>query len=195
MSGREDDLIRRATAGEIEAFELLVRDLQHRLFRFIVALTGNTDDAEDALQETLLRAYRSLHTYRAAASFSTWVHGIALNVTRNWIRSQSRASSERIGARLVAAGIECGPEPDREIIDREKQRVLRDALLQLPEHYREALLLRHYQDMAYEEIAQVLAVPVGTVRSRLAQGRKLLVQRLANTGYFSDLLAGDEDEV
>lgn len=186
MPNEESVLIGRAQAGDVAAFEDLIQAHQARLLRFVLIVAGNAEDAEDALQETLLQAYRALPRFRGDASFSTWLHRIAINTTRNWVRSQARASSERIGARMARIGATRPPGLDEELLQRERGRVLRDAILNLPEHYRTAVLLRHYQDMSYEEIAQATEVPIGTVRSRIAQGRRLLLDVLERSGYFTD---------
>ncbi len=178
MADQENELIKAAQRGDVESFERLVKGHQDKLFRLVLALAGNAEDAEDALQETLLQVYRALPGFRGDSSFSTWLYRIAVNRTRNWIRAQSRASSERIGERIAAAGAESSPGIDEELIRRERRQELRQALLKLPEHYRRTILLRHYLDLPYEEIAEILAVPVGTVRSRLAQGRLLLMKTL-----------------
>ena len=183
MPHDERALIKQAQQGDTQAFEALARQHQGRLFRLVLAITGNREDAEDALQEVLIRAYRSLPAFRGDATVSTWLHRIALNTTRNWLRSQVRASSDRIAQRLAAVGAPATPDVDRELEDRERRAILREALQCLPAHYREALLLRHYQDMPYGEIAQVLQIPIGTVRSRIAQGRCLLLRKLAALGY------------
>ena len=185
MAIEESDLIRRAQGGDVDAFEQLIEAHQAALFRMIRAITANVDDAEDALQETLLHAHRALPRFRGDASLSTWLHRIALNTTRNWLRSQTRASSERIGRRLARVGAEPEPRPEEELLARERRAIMRDAILKLPDHYRDAILLRHYRDMSYADIGQVLGIPVGTVRSRIAQGRRLLLEELEKSGYFA----------
>ena len=177
-------LIQGAQRGDVGAFEELIRAYQTRLYRLILVIAGNPEDAEDALQESLVKVFRALPTFRGEASFSTWLHRIAINATRNWIRSQARASSDRIGSRLVPVGVHAQPSPESALLEHERHRVLRDALTSLPWHYRAALVMRHYQDMSYEEIADVLDVPIGTVRSRIAQGRRLLAESLEKSGYY-----------
>lgn len=181
----EDILIKQAQNGDVSSFEDLIQNHQARLFRLVLTVAGNAEDAEDALQETLLQAYRALPGFRGDCSFSTWLFRIAINRTRNWLRSQGRASSERFAASMVGATEDTARRVDSEVVHREGRRQIRAALQKLPEHYRRAILLRHYMDMSYEEIADVLGVPVGTVRSRLAQGRKLLMQRLNAQGPWS----------
>lgn len=184
MSDRETNLIRKALGGDVDAFEALVAPHQARLFRLMCATAGNAEDAEDALQETLLRAYRALRSFRGDASFATWLYRMALNTCRNWVRSEHRASSQRVAAKMAVGRAYPEPELQAEVLRREEERLVRNALLRLPAHYRDAMVLRHYQELSYEEIASVLDVPVGTVRSRIAQARKLLLRTLTNTGCF-----------
>lgn len=180
---QENALIRQAQNGDIASFDELIRSHQARLFRLVLAVAGNTEDAEDALQETLLQVYRALPTFRGESSFTTWLYRIAINRTRNWIRTQARASSERFADRMALVGSSVGPRLDDELVEKERRHAIRKALAKLPEHYRRPILLRHYLDMTYEEIADVLSIPIGTVRSRLAEGRRLLQRGLANQGY------------
>lgn len=184
MPNQEKELLCRAQAGDVEAFESLVSIYQPAVFRLALAATGNPEDAEDALQETLIQAYRALPGFRGDAALSTWLYRIALNAARNWIRSQSRASSDRFNRRLAYTSGSARPQVESELLARERRRLLREAVHRLPVHYREAILLRHYEDMPYEQIAKVLHVPLGTVRSRLAKGRQLLLADLEQTGCF-----------
>jgi len=183
MPIEESILIKRAQNGDVDSFEALIRDYQPRLFRLILAVSGNAEDAEDALQETLLRVYNALPSFRGDASFSTWLYRITLNSTRNWIRTQTRASAERVARRLVQVGVDEPIAVQDKLIEREKCELVRCAIAKLPEHYRQVILLRYYQDMSYDDISHVLRIPVGTVRSRIAQGKQLLLRELDTLGY------------
>jgi len=182
MSDDERKLIRKAQDGDVASFEALVRAHQDALYRVVVAVAGNADDAQDALQETLLQAYRSLPGFRGDASFATWIHRIALNATRNWVRREARASSVRMVDRLQRLAPDVSPGPEELLVAEQMRESVRGALLALPDHYRDALLLRHYRDMTYEQIAEVTRAPVGTVRSRIAEGRRILVRKLGALG-------------
>ncbi len=184
MPIEESVLLKQAQAGNTDAFEALTKPHLSHLLRLIYAVTGNLEDAEDALQETLLLAYQAVSRFRGDATFNTWLHRIALNTTRNWIRSQSRASSQRIGLRMACLCASHPTDPEDHLLASERRDVLRSAILKLPPHYREAILLRHYRNMSYAQIAQVLDVPIGTVRSRIAQGRKLILGELDKSGYL-----------
>ncbi len=186
MLADERALLERAQRRDVGAFEELVRPHQARLFRLALAVAGNRDDAEDSLQETLVRAYRALPSFRGDCALATWLTRIALNTTRNWLRSQARASADRVFERAAQSQAGVGEDPSDRLIEKENRGLLRNALVALPEHYRGPLVMRHYQDMSYADIAEVLAIPVGTVRSRLAQGRALLLRKLRAAGYPVD---------
>jgi RNA polymerase sigma-70 factor (ECF subfamily) len=174
----DDALVSACQSGDVNAFELLVRKYQDRTVRMLYLLLGNSDDAQDVTQETFLRAFKSIHTFRGSASFTTWLHRIAVNTARNWIRSN------RPDRELVVAPDERwhGPldRPENVLMKRERLLEIRSALAELPPHYRETIILRHFDELSYEEIADVQQVPVGTVRSRLAKGRTLLQRRLGS---------------
>ena len=186
MLAHERVLVERAQQRDVAAFEELVRPHEARLFRLILAVAGNREDAEDSLQETLVRAYKALPAFRGDCALATWLTRIALNATRNWLRSQSRASSQRLLERAAPCRAGSSEDPSEHLVEQENRALLRRALLALPEHYRSALLMRHYQDMSYVDIAEVLEIPIGTVRSRLAQARALLLRKLRATAYPAD---------
>ena len=189
MLAHERALLDRAQRRDVAAFEELVRPYEAQLLRLVLAVAGNRDDAEDSLQEALVRAYKALPAFRGDSALGTWLTRIALNCTRNWLRSQARASSERIAQRLAPCRAGYQNDPTDCLVEQEKRVLIRHALAALPDHYRSPLLMRHYQDMSYADIAEVLQIPIGTVRSRLAQARNLLLRKLRATGYPID---GDE---
>lgn len=182
MSTDDPVLISRAQSGDVSAFEALVQPHQRALLRLILAMASNQDDAEDCLQEALIAAYRALPHFRSESGFGTWLCSIALNVTRNWFRAEVRASARRFTqdpSGLTPQSLDV----DADLIREDNAQLIRRALLALPVHYREPLLLRHYRELPYDEIARVLRIPIGTVRSRLSAGRRLLLQRLEALGY------------
>lgn len=180
----ECNLLDRAKQGEPGAFEALVRPHQDRLLRLALVLSRSHEDAEDILQDTLIRAYTSLRSFRGECAFSTWLTRILLNVTRNRFRSDERL---RLRLRMMPTSVfGKSADPGERLDKQERREFLRRALVALPSHYREPLIMFHYQEMSYEEIAAVLQVPVGTVRSRLAKGRKLLHGALLALSYPLD---------
>jgi RNA polymerase sigma-70 factor (ECF subfamily) len=151
--------------GDHEALETLVRRYQEPLFAFAVrTLDNNRAAAEDAFQETFLRVYRRRSTYRKGRSFRAWIYQICLNVCRDALRKGKRCREVPLsqGARTLDAS----PGPAELAVTMFEAARVRRAVAQLPKKQSDVVLLAHYQGLAYPEIAQVLDIPVGTVKSR-----------------------------
>lgn len=159
--------------GTERLFERMVRDHQHGVFALGFALTGNRQDAEEVAQDTFLRAYRALLTYRPERvrelKQKAWLNRIALNVVRNRVRGKR--------PRLVELN---GSEPDRSrgpealAISTMEMDALAKRVACLPARYREAVVLRHVQELSYAEVAGALGQPVGTVKANVHRGLKML---------------------
>ena len=169
----EDQLIARSRGGDTGAFDLLVERYQDRVYGLAYRITGHHADAQDAAQESFLKAYRSLRTFRGDASFSTWLHRIAVNAALDAVRRRAPASP------APNEGPSLDPLADRAERVEARERIQR-AILALPIEQRVVVTLRDVQGWSYEEIAVIIEVPVGTVRSRLARGREALRVALAD---------------
>lgn len=181
-SERLDDLslVRLCKAGETEAFGELVRRHQERLFPTIHRIVGSVEDAEDALQDAFVRAFQKLATFHGESSFYTWVYRIAVNVAMESCR-------RRKVRRLFALGLEtahgsrrepAGSDPARALEREERDRAVEAALDRLGPEHRAIVVLKDFDGRRYEEIAELLGVPVGTVRSRLHRARRELRDHL-----------------
>jgi RNA polymerase sigma-70 factor (ECF subfamily) len=181
----EDDaaLVKRSREGDMSAFEALIARHKARVCRTLYLLLANPDDVEDAAQEVFIRVFRHLSTFRGESEFSTWLHRIALNTLRNWMRTHRQTISLEAltGDRYPDMGHET---VEKQVLSIEESMEVRRALAALPEHYRETIVLRHFHDLSYEEIAQIQGVPLGTVRSRIAKGRQILLDKLSAAGIF-----------
>lgn len=180
--------VRRCLAGERDAFGELVARWQDRIHAAVYRMTGDADDARDLAQETFLRAWSSLRSFEGGASFGTWLYSIALNQVRSEMRKRS-ALKRGAPVSLDAApgggdddrGIDPpapGRSPEQAMSSKDDVRLLRAAVASLDDDSREVIVLREFQDLSYEEIAEVAGVPVGTVRSRLFRAREELRRRL-----------------
>jgi len=159
--------------GTARVFERLVRDNQDRVYALGLALTGNRHDAEDVAQDTFLRAYKALAGYPPERirelKQRPWLHRIAVNVVRNRVRG--------VRPRLVELN---GSEPDRgigpeeDVLQRAEIDELASRVACLPPRYREAVVLRHVQELTYAEVADALGQPVGTVKANVHRGLKML---------------------
>jgi RNA polymerase sigma-70 factor (ECF subfamily) len=166
------ELITRAQRGEVDAYGALVRRYQHDARRVAAAIAG-LDHADDAAQEAFVRAYKALAGFRTGAPFRPWLLAIVGNVTRNeyrstkrWLRRTEQAADARIG--LAAPSAE-----DTALADH-RRRDLRNALDALPARYRDVVVCRYLLDLSEQETANVLAIPAGTVKSRLSRGLERL---------------------
>jgi RNA polymerase sigma factor (sigma-70 family) len=159
--------------GVERLFERMVREHQHRVYAVGFALTGNRHDAEEVAQDTFLRAYRALATYPPARlrelKQRPWLHRIAVNVVRNRARGAKPRTAELNGSESDDTP---GPEP--RALQRAEMDDLACRLAGLPQRYREAVVLRHVHEMSYEEVAEALDQPIGTVKSNVHRGLKLL---------------------
>ncbi|MET0450452.1 MAG: sigma-70 family RNA polymerase sigma factor [Mycobacterium sp.] len=156
-------LLTRARDGDPAAFAELVSSSRGVVWAVCLRITGNTHDAEDALQDTLASAWKNMHRFRGNSSFSTWLFRIATNAALAVVRRRVPCEEERDG-----------PADSRDIGDRvaDANRV-QDALMRLPESFRAALVLRTYGDFTYEDIAIHQRIPVQTVKSRISRARRM----------------------
>jgi len=159
--------------GTDRVFERLVRDHQDRIYALGLALTGNRHDAEDVAQDTFIRAYKALATYSPDRvrdlKQKAWLHRIAVNVVRNRVRGARPRMVELNGSEPSVA---TGPEED--VLRKAEIDELAARVACLPAKYREAVVLRHVQDLSYAEVAETLGQPVGTVKANVHRGLKIL---------------------
>lgn len=169
-------------AGDVEAFGRLVERYQGRLVNFVFHLVGNQDDAEEIAQETFLRAYRAISTFRGHSSLYTWFCSIATRVAIRWIRagplSENPPRFDDAQPDHPANQDEGGNDPAASAARHETVCQVRRAIQQLPERYRVVLVLVDIDGLEYAEAAEVLRIPINTVRSRLARARELLRRKL-----------------
>ena len=177
-------LVARAAAGDQAAFELLVIKYQRRVQRLIARMVRDVDLVEDIAQETFLRAYRALHQFRGDAQFYTWLYRIAVNTAKKFLMDLKRNPTvSHANLRLDEEGDEtswAGSEPIADetpetiLAAKEIAAVVNVTLAALPEDLRQALTLREIEGMTYEDIADVMNCPIGTVRSRIFRAREAI---------------------
>jgi RNA polymerase sigma-70 factor, ECF subfamily len=175
----EDALIQSALAGDSSAFEVLVIRYQDRLYTAMISVVGSADEAEDVVQEACIQAYLKLHTFQQNSRFFTWLYRIAFNYAlarrRRHRGHLSLEESREIAGAEPSSKVE---SPDRRMTRSEDIGLVHQALALLTEDHKSILVLREMEDMAYEEIAEVLNISIGTVRSRLNRARLALKQQL-----------------
>lgn len=167
----EGSLIAQSQRGDFDAFDRLVAAHEDRIYHAAYRITGNAEDARDAAQETFVKAFRALPRYRHEAAFGTWLHRIAVNASLDIVRRRPQAPPVPLEEVVLPAQTH---NPDTEAERHEVQLRVHDALRRLAPDHRVIVVLRDLQGLAYEEIAEVLRMPIGTVRSRLSRAREAL---------------------
>ena len=175
---QEAQIVRKVLQGDVNAFEDLVLEYEKNVYGITLRMTGNSEDAADMTQETFIKAFNSLQSFRGDSKFSVWLYRIATNVCLDFLRSRNRKPT-------VSLSVEDdeGEESQLDIADESQSPELllergltRDAVRRgldaLSPEYRQILLLREIQGLSYEEISQVLSLEVGTVKSRIFRARK-----------------------
>lgn len=189
----EIELIRRALAGEEQAFELLVHEHQDRLFRAMTQVTGSVHDAEEVTQEAFIRAFVKLDTFQQNSQFFTWLYRVAFNI------ALSRKRRKRVSVSLDHQRDEFGSDVvdrgeavDANMIRQDQVSLVQTALSGLSEQHRGILVLREMNEASYEEIAEILDLSIGTVRSRLNRARKQLRISLEELRWDTDEPSADD---
>ncbi len=185
----DEDLMSQFQAGTVEAFDILVGRYKDPLTNYIYRFLGDMKECEDLLQETFLRVYRNRHSYRRIARFSTWLYTIAGNLARSEYRKRKRrriSSLQSVNKNDEEYEMEVPDEtfsPDKDTESSIQDFYIQEALAQIPEEFREVVVLRDVQQLSYEEIAEITGLPMGTVKSRINRGRTKL-QILLKDIYF-----------
>lgn len=180
------ELVAIAVNGVDGSFEELVRRYQRPISAYVYRMVGNYESALDLTQEIFIKVYNSLRRYRAEFKFSTWIYKIAHNAAvdhlrRNTNREQSLvAGTEGDSFDLPIESARLSPEQESE--QRERRTEIESVVRALPSNYRELIILRHSQDLSYEEIVEVTGLPLGTVKNRLFRAREMMRQQFVNKG-------------
>jgi len=186
MSGEQTDLelVRRAQAGDRRAFDALVLKYQNRIINLVSRYVSDPATAMDIAQEAFIKAYRGLKNFRGDSAFYTWLYRIAINTAKNHLAAQGRRVPEHgVDAQEAeqydgeSALKEYG-SPERELLRDEIQTTVQQAIDDLPEDLRTAIMLRELEGLSYEEIAEAMDCPIGTVRSRIFRARDAIDKRL-----------------
>ncbi len=191
---QEAQIVQRVLQGDVNAFEKLVLEYEKSVYAITQRMTGNAEDAADMTQETFIKAYNSLSSFRGDSKFSVWLYRIATNVCLDFLRSRSRKptvslSVEDDDGEEVELDIADESQSPERLLERGLTRdAVRRGLDALSPEYRQILLLREIQGLSYEEIADVLTLEVGTVKSRIFRARKRLCAFLLADGNIPDFV-------
>ena len=183
--------VEKAQGGDMKAFERLVKRHEKQVYSVALRMTGNESDAFDLSQETFIRMFQSIKSFKGDCAFSTWLHRIATNICLDFLRKQKRRfaneeaweieSEEKTASREVP-DLRYSPETAME--KRQVQEAVQAALLTLSPEHRQVLLLREISGLSYAEISETLDMEVGTVKSRIARAREQLRIKLTESGNF-----------
>ena len=187
MNDRQDDqvLVERAQKGDSRAFELLVSKYQRRLTRLLFRFIKDEHEVHDVAQEAFIKAYRALPNFRGDSAFYTWLYRIAINTAKNFLVVNGRQPVIQ-GSLATDEGelldlTEQMPDyrtPETDLLNREIIQTVDAAVAGLPEELRQAITLREMEGLSYEEIAQTMNCPIGTVRSRIFRAREVIAKEL-----------------
>ena len=187
MSDREVDqqLVVRAQAGDKRAFELLVIKYQRKVERLLSRIIRNQDEIQDVAQESFIKAYRALANFRGDSAFYTWLYRISVNTAKNYLVSQGRRAPTSTGYDAEeaesfedAVGLRDNATPDALLMSKQIAEIVNNTIDKLPEELRTAITLREIDGLSYEEIAQIMDCPIGTVRSRIFRAREAVAEQL-----------------
>ncbi len=182
----DSHLISRFKQGDETAFTELIRKYSRRIYQIAWAILQNREDAEEVTQDTFIRIHRALPAFRGDAQFTTWMHSIAANLAKNkyrWNKSRGSLSNVSINASQEDSEQtlelpDAHPSPQQNVILAERFQQLQQALAEMPEPYKQALLLHNVDGLQYDEIASILQCEIGTVKSRIARAREFLRDKL-----------------
>ncbi|MBQ8111436.1 MAG: sigma-70 family RNA polymerase sigma factor [Clostridia bacterium] len=184
----EARLISRASAGDAAAFNALMGMHERRMYAVALRMCGNAEDAQDCLQEAMLRVYRAISGFKAQSSFSTWVYRITMNTCLDELRKRKNRPNTSLDGLLDAgwSPVDGGETPERHALRREVRLNLQEFIRELPEDMRAAVVLRDVQGYSYDEIAEMLDVNVGTIKSRISRGREKLREKISARSELFD---------
>ena len=176
-AAEQDDLqlVTASKDGDQDAFAQLVLRYQRRVFNLVYRMLQQYEEASEVTQETFLAAWQGLHAFRGDARFPTWLYRIAYNCSLRQLEQRKRDTALQVA---LQAEHEDDKHEDTELDTRDRQALIQEHLSHLPAKYRVVLILRHLQDMTYEEMAEILTMPIGTIKTHLFRARNLLKERL-----------------
>jgi len=180
----DKELVQKVQQGDKSAYDLLVIKYQHKIVQLVNRFVKDPSEAQDVAQEAFIKAYRALGNFRGDSAFYTWLYRIAINTAKNYLLSRSRRYSDYEVDVQDAEQVENAPQlkgmdtPDNVLMNEQIVEVIKSAIEKLPDEMRTAIMLREFEGMSYEEIAQAMDCPVGTVRSRIFRAREAIDKKL-----------------
>lgn len=187
MTIRDEDyeIVLRVQAGDKAAFNLLVEKYHRRVSRLLIRLLKNQEDIEDVVQETFIKAYRAIGNFRGESAFYTWIYRIAINTAKNLLLTQKRKPSQALEYENEEgetfednSALSNIDTPESLYLTRQVAETVNKAMMALPSDLRDAIVMREIDGLSYEEIAEAMGCPIGTVRSRIFRAREAISQKI-----------------
>lgn len=184
MKSPHSQLIKEAIEGDETAYKQLLENYRGAIFNLLFKMVRNKEETEDLVQEAFMKAFSALPSFNEEYAFSTWLYKIAINNCIDHMRKK-RLKTYSINKPVQSKDGELDREfpdtsmsPDREILNEERSHIIESAIDDLPENYKVAIILRHSEEKSYEEIAEILNIPLGTVKARIFRAREMLKKKL-----------------
>jgi len=178
---KERDLVKRAKSGDVEAFEQLILGCEKKVFNIAYRMIGNYDDANELAQEVFLKAFRTIKNFKGDSLFSTWIYRVTANVCLDELRRRKKKAVISLDEDIELKDGEVkrqipddAPTPDLEAESNEIKNIVNESIRQLPDDYRNMIVLRDIQGFSYDEISKIVNCPEGTVKSRINRARQAL---------------------
>ena len=185
QASSDEAIVKRVQDGDVNAYNILVIKYQHKVIQVVSKFLGNSADVNEVDQQAFIKSYKAINSFRGESSFYTWLYRIVVNAAKTFLESNSKhkynvdVDSEEFQSIDEQGVLASKDTPDRIIESQELQQVILKAMNELPEELRQAITLREVEGMSYEDIAVVLKVPVGTVRSRIFRAREFIEARMS----------------
>lgn len=188
-SNEDFELIEKILAGDVNLFEKIQKKYHRQLFSLVLRMIRNYEDAQDIVQETFIRAFNNLDKYQKEFQFHSWLFKIASNLCIDCLR---RRRFQHISIDMPAPYrddadaldfVDEEANADKDLLSKEQTNILNKAIEELPEHYRKVIILRHFEELDYKEIAEQLAIPIGTVKAHLFRARRILMELLKRKNF------------
>jgi len=180
----DEELVARVQRGDKKAFDMLVIKYQHKIIQLVNRYIKDPSEAQDVAQEAFIKAYRALDSFRGDAAFYTWLYRIAINTAKNYLQARSRRNTNFEVDIQDAEKVENAPQlqdlesPDNHLANEQIIETIKHAISLLPDEMRTAIMLREFEGLSYEEIAEAMDCPIGTVRSRIFRAREAIDEKL-----------------
>ena len=187
LSGEEGDqqLVERVQKGDKRAFDVLVLKYQHRIYSLVTRFVRDPDEVQDVVQEAFIKAYRALPSFRGESAFYTWLYRIGINTAKNYLVAKGRRAptstdfdADQAESFDDADQLRDNNTPERLLQSKQLGQTVNAAMEALPEELRNAIVLREIEGLSYEEIAEEMNCPIGTVRSRIFRAREAVAEKL-----------------